>query len=309
MTSIPQVSVLLTVYNGQAYLGEAIDSILGQTFTDFEFIIINDGSTDDSHKIIQSYKDPRITYIKQTNHGLIYSLNKGLQMAKADLIARMDADDISEPARLASQVAFMNSHPQHVLVGSNLVFINELGKTVLDSPLLLNDAELRLEMLIRSPFGHPAIMYRKAAVINAGLYDPAYKSAEDYDLWIRLGQVGKLANDNKVLLRYRVFSDDASTTNRREQLVHTTEIRNKLWGDGKGLPLVPRLGSVLKDYTGKDQTTKIQIGRLADVYIAVWFEAVRRHYLRYAGKVMLAVALSPTSYMHIAKGLKRKVWK
>jgi len=302
----PLVSVVMSVYNGEKFLKKSIESILAQTLTEIELVIINDGSTDDTERIIKSFNDNRVVYVKQTNHGLVYSLNKGLELAKASLIARMDADDVAQPTRLAKQAMFLESNPDHVLVGSNLTFIDEKDRILFESPMLLNDSELRLEMLIRSPFGHPTVMYRKQAVMDAGLYNPKFKSAEDYDLWGRLAKKGKIANINESLLRYRVHGAGVSKTSSQEQTRNSILIKDALWGAKFRLPDIPRFSLARRHYAGSDKTTKIQIGRLADVYRDVFFQSLRRGHLVYAMRIVGAT-LSPAGLWQLTKSLKRKV--
>jgi len=302
------VTVLLTVFNGEKFLKEAIESILGQSLQDFEFIIINDGSTDSSEEIIKSFADKRIRYVYQKNQGLISSLNKGIKLAKSDIIARMDSDDIAHPDRLRTQLEFLRQHPDHVLVGSNLQFINDLGQITLESPMLLNDPELRLEMLVRCPFGHPAVMYRKEAVLEAGMYDPDFKSAEDYDLWARIVKRGKVANYNSPLLQYRITDTSISALSGDEQAKNTSTLLNNIWRDQAALPRIPRFSTIAKHYTTDSTTTKIQKGRLADVYLAVFLISLRRRYFRYSGSLLTAMVSSPVGVWQLLKSIKRKAY-
>jgi glycosyltransferase involved in cell wall biosynthesis len=201
----PLVSVLLPVYNAQDYLKQSIDSILGQTLTDFELIIINDGSTDGSKAIIDSYSDPRIIVIDQANAGLPVSLNRAIARAKGKYLARQDADDVSEPTRFEKQVAFLEEHPDYGLLGT-WAQILELD-TIVDRQLKhpIENGELQIKLLFYNCFVHSSVMIRKDVLNHCGLYpeDTEKFPPEDYDLWLRIAQTSKIANLPSALLQYR----------------------------------------------------------------------------------------------------------
>jgi glycosyltransferase involved in cell wall biosynthesis len=200
----PRVTVLMSVYNGEQYLREAIDSILSQTFTDFEFIIVNDGSTDHSVTIIESYKDPRIHLIhNEVRPGLPVALNRGIELARGEYIARMDSDDISVPSRLEKQVAFMDANPEIGVSGTWIKYFGGEEKIV----RLPTDPELiRCNLFFgRNYLAHPSIILRKKDLINHNLlYDPLIVYSQDADLWNRCGSFFLLSNLPEVLLKYRV---------------------------------------------------------------------------------------------------------
>lgn len=200
----PKVTVLMPVYNGEKYLRDAIDSILSQDFNDFEFLIIDDGSTDDSHNIISSYSDPRIRLISnEKNIGLVNSLNKGFEASRAEYIVRMDCDDMSLKHRLSTQVKFMDSHSTIGASGSYYNLLLNGKKAVADFPL--NHHEIMCFMLFNSPIAHPTAIIRKSIIIREKLsYRPEYIHAEDYDLWSQIIETSELANVSDVLLNYRV---------------------------------------------------------------------------------------------------------
>lgn len=201
----PTCTVLLPVYNGEKYLREAIDSVLAQTYKNFELLIINDGSTDKTDAIIRSYNDARIRYIQnKTNLKLIITLNKGIRMAKGKYIARMDADDLSHPKRLAKQIAFLDTHPDYGLVGSLFALIDtnreihEIG-----GAKLLEDEDLKMGMLFANIFCHGETMFRKKLCIKHNLfYDQQYTYTEDYELWTRMAKYTKIKNLPEVLYFY-----------------------------------------------------------------------------------------------------------
>jgi glycosyltransferase involved in cell wall biosynthesis len=208
----PLISVVMPVFNAQKFLAQSIESILSQTEKNFEFIIINDGSTDDSENIILSYSDKRIVYIKnEKNLGLSKSFNIGIRAAKGTYIARMDADDISVPERFKKQISYLESHPEIGVIGSSISVIDEKGgkKRTLSRPT--NNLFIKWTSLFSTPMYHPTIMAR-TEIMKAHPYDERLSNSEDYELWSRLlfGSDACFANLNEPLLFYRVFS--GSTT-------------------------------------------------------------------------------------------------
>jgi glycosyltransferase involved in cell wall biosynthesis len=222
----------MAVYNGGSYLTAAIESILQQTWQDFEFIIINDGSTDDSEKIIQNYAniDSRIRMISRENLGLVASLNEGIAIAQSDLIARMDADDISLPERLSFQYEFMVEHKDVVCVGADPIIIDEDGDELTRLFTPPDDAKIQ-EMLLSGhcPIEHPTVMFRRYAANSVGNYRKEYETAEDFDLWLRMGEVGKLANISIPLLKYRYLNTSVSAKNQVLQGLKTRKSCEDAW--------------------------------------------------------------------------------
>ena len=221
----PKVTVLMPVYNGESYLREAIESILNQSFRDFEFLIIDDGSTDRSFEIAKSYADSRIRLEKNgTNQGLIYTLNRGLSEARGTYIARMDADDISLPGRLAAQVAFMDAHPDIAVCGT---WIKILGETARPYPYPTQPEDIRAFLLFSTALMHPSVMLR-ASVFKDGRFKYESRDAhgEDYGLWVSLVSAGyKLANIPRVLLLYRKHLNNVSALHSPAQIDVTLRIR------------------------------------------------------------------------------------
>ena len=222
----PLVSVVMPVYNAEKYLNEAIDSILNQTFTDFEFIILNDGSSDGSDAVISSYDDNRIHYVKNSkNLRLASTLNKGISLAKGCYIARMDADDVSLPSRLETQLDYMKLNPDIVVCGSNVKTFG-YNERIYNYPTSHND--ICCQMLFGSPLAHPSTIFRRDVLLrNRMHYDSDRRRAEDYEFWIRLSKSYKLANINKVLLRYRVYNPE-TIQKRNDVLKASDEIRRNL---------------------------------------------------------------------------------
>jgi glycosyltransferase involved in cell wall biosynthesis len=216
----PKVTVLMSVYNGEKYLREAIDSILNQTFMDFEFLIINDGSTDSTVEILQSYDDPRIKIINNVeNIGLTKSLNKGLRIARGTYIARMDCDDISLPERLEKQINYLNAHPEVGVLGTAYRLIDANGHDLEIMRMPINDLQIRWTSLFDNPFAHPTVMIRKNFMIKNKLnYDEAFLLSEDYDLWTRMLNYTRGMNLSEPLIQYRVHANTVTSKYREVQL-------------------------------------------------------------------------------------------
>lgn len=214
----PTVSVLMPVFNGEQFLRPAMNSILNQTFTDFEFIIVDDGSTDHSREILNSYTDSRVRLIcNESNIGLTDSLNRGLEAASGNYIARMDQDDISLPERLAKQVAFMDSHPEVGACGTWARDIDQTGKIIADRPRLTGE-RLDCYYWIPSPVIHPSTMMR-SDLAGRLRYDNTVGHVEDFDLWLRIVKAGyKLHNLAEYLFLYRVHQKSMSYSILEKQL-------------------------------------------------------------------------------------------
>lgn len=230
--SNPRVTVLMPVYNGEKYLREAMESILGQTYTDFEFLIINDGSTDRSVEIIESYPDARIRLVhNEKNINLIATLNKGIELARGEYIARMDCDDISLPDRLAKQVAFMDAHPEIGGCGTWAKVIDEKGNVYKSRKALTGKSIKRLRW-IPTPFIHPTIMAR-TSLLKENRYSEGYLYAEDYELWLRLCRETEIFNLKDYLLYYRIHPDNVSSSKREQQLISSYKAFLSFTGDGR----------------------------------------------------------------------------
>jgi glycosyltransferase involved in cell wall biosynthesis len=220
----PKISVVMSVFNGSKYINDSIDSILNQTFKDFEFIIIDDGSTDDSLEKIKSYNDSRIVVISRENKGLVYSLNQGISIAKGKYIVRQDADDISSPTRFEEQFHILTNNPKLILVGSSIYTIDEESKTKNMHKVLINNPELKQELIIRSPFAHGSTMFKKSLFITAGGYKSNEWPTEDYGLWLRMAEYGDFFNIDSPLYKYRENSLSISNLNKDLQKTKTLEI-------------------------------------------------------------------------------------
>ena len=208
-----KVSIIMSVYNGEKHLRESVDSILNQTFKDFEFIIINDGSKDQSKDILESYKDERIKLIHHKNMGLTKSLNIGIANAKGKYIARQDADDISEPERLKTQFDFMEANPGLGLIGSQFKIIKENGEIAGSISLPLEDKIIKEMLIEMNQFCHVSVMIRREVLDKVGLYREYFKYAQDYDLWLRISEQYEVRNLPELLIRYRV-AEKSITSNK-----------------------------------------------------------------------------------------------
>lgn len=208
MIKAPLVSVLMPVYNCELYIKEAIESILNQTYANFELLLIEDCSTDTTLQICKSFQDDRIVIIeKEKNSGYTNSLNYGLSIARGKYIARMDGDDISLPERFEKQVTFMESNKEVIVCGTLYKLLDR------DEVYILPEyhEDIKIKLLYGNCLGHPTIMIRKSVLINNDLkYDTVMEPAEDYDLWVRLIGLGKIHNLQQVLLHYRVHNTQVS---------------------------------------------------------------------------------------------------
>jgi len=222
---MPQVSVVTSVYNGEEYLEECVDSILNQTFQNFEYIILNNGSTDGTARILQRYTDPRLRIIHQENLGISKSLNKGINLSNSDLIARLDADDFSSPQRLEKQVTFMEKHPEIVLCGSRwLELVGEkLSKQIVD--FVETDQAIKKSMSLFNPFSHSGVIFRKKTFITAEGYSERFKYSQDYDLWLRMLAFGKTLILKEELAVVRMSEQSESHKNARKQKLEGLQIR------------------------------------------------------------------------------------
>lgn len=223
MSSNPQITVLMPVYNCELYIKQAIDSILNQSFSDFEFIIIDDASTDSTTSIIKSYNDDRIQLIvKKQNSGYTNSLNYGLSIAKGEYIARMDGDDISLPERFAKQVAFLKANSDIALCGT---LYQVIGTEKISNHPLQHD-DIKVKLISGCYIAHPTVMLVKSKFDKHKLeYDSSMEPAEDYELWSRLIFLEKTANIDEVLLHYRVHSQQTSIVRNEKQNKVAQEVR------------------------------------------------------------------------------------
>lgn len=277
MTS-PRVSVLMAVYNGERYLAQAVDSILSQTYTDFEFIIVDDCSTDGTASLLSRYQDSRVRVIRNhQNMRVSRSINQCLPMCRGEYIARMDADDISQPERFATQVTYLDENLDIGVVGCSVDCIDTQGVVIGDQQLALNSGTLmQWNILFNSTFVNSSTMLRRSLLNRVGEYDPSFDPAEDYELWYRLLQVTNGVNLSTCLHQLRLHSDSLSATKNSTQQHNAARVSQRAMSGLLGHP-VP-FEHVLAMHTATYSTTaeiNAHARLLADLYHAF----IRQHAL------------------------------
>ena len=295
----PAISVVMPVFNSEKFLEEALESVLNQTYTNFEFIIINDGSTDNSIEILNKYAklDKRCIIYSWLNKGIVTCLNFGIQKAKAKIIARMDSDDICEKDRFQKQLNYLETHQECVAVGSRVTIIDPDGLPFTNDwfEQITHDEIDALNMTgyVGSSICHPSVMYRKQALIDIGCYRQKLIYAEDYDLFLRLAENGKLANLSDFLLRYRVHSKSIGHAKRQEQLQATYQALAQAY-ERRKISIPSQLISDLKKNQKTESNSEVQMYRTRG-----WV-ALNNKYLdtarKYAIKILLREPLSFQSW-------------
>lgn len=227
-TKTPKISVLMSAYNSEKYISESIESILNQTFKDFEFIIINDGSSDNTAKIIQKYaeKDERIRFINsKQNQGIIAALNPGFSMCRGEYIARMDSDDISLPKRFEKQIEYMDKHSECGVLGTSIIIFDKEN-----SKEYIQKERIKFFDLLQSCcIVNPSVMLRKSVLLdNNILYRPQYIHAEDYGMWSELIKLTEIHNLQDVLLKYRWHGGNVSCVYESKQIQTAKEIQSEM---------------------------------------------------------------------------------
>jgi glycosyltransferase involved in cell wall biosynthesis len=224
----PRLSVVIPVWNGEKYLAAALDGILAQTFRDFECIIVDDGSTDETLAIVNRYVEPRLRLLRLEHGGIVTALNTGIAAACAPLIARMDADDIAHPARFEKQFRTMAENPGAVLCHTNIEQIGDPSGMTRLPHFPRTQALLAAQLCYRNPITHSSVMFRKEAFLGSGGYHPDERHAEDYGLWGRLIQKGAFIGLPEKLLQFRVHADSISKRQNAVQsaLTHTFALRH-----------------------------------------------------------------------------------
>ena len=277
----PDVSVVMSVYNGEEHLEKAIRSILNQTFSDFEFVIVNDGSTDATRTIVErlAENDTRIVLINQSNTGLTQALCNGVAAARAPLIARMDADDISAPDRLARQVHVLASRPDCVAVTCHIEHFFDDGTIRSTATHIGPEPLIPLYNVFSNRIGgHGQVMFRKSDYEAVGGYDPAFRYSQDYDLWARLLDRGSFAVVEEVLYRWRVGHGSITDKNKSAQLDCALQISMREFEKLTGEPLLKATAQALIDFwwARKPENTPmietIRASRAMDRAITCFFE-------------------------------------
>jgi len=294
MPGSPPLSVVMPVYNAGAVVREAIESILKQTFGDFEFIVVDDGSTDDSAEILREYasRDDRIRLYTQENHGLIASLNRYCRLANGRYIARMDADDISLPTRLEKQFRFLEDHPEIGVLGTWIQDIDERGIPGTAWPVPSDPAVIQWFLMFGNCIAHASVMMRREVLERAGYYRPNALHVEDYDLWIRVSEFTSVAILPEVLLYYRLLPQSVSGRNRELQNQHTLQLRRKLIGHDAEVP------ELYRAYAKKVRLTREARSEIAlDVMRRLWLEKRWFRLLRFVPAVFSLHGINKTISM------------
>jgi|GEM_PF-1503008 len=217
----PQISIVIPVWNGERYLRQTLDSILAQDLTDFELLVIDDGSADGTAGILREYsRDPRLRVHTQENQGLVRTRNIGLSMASCELLAFIDADDLAVPARMSLQSAYLNAHPDVAAVGSHILYIDPDGRPLRTLRYPTGPAKVAAALQDHNALAQPAIMIRRSAALAVGGYRNAFRyGAEDYDLWLRMSERHAVDNLPQVLTHYRIHGASITHTRRADQLI------------------------------------------------------------------------------------------
>jgi glycosyltransferase involved in cell wall biosynthesis len=267
--SVPTVTVIMPMYNAAAHVREATESILSQTFADFELLVVDDGSSDDSASLLRGYGDPRLRVERnEGNLGLVATLNRAVERAKGRYIARMDADDVSLPTRLAEQVAYLESHPDVSGVSGGYQTIDEGGRLLSNDYGMLRPVGpelLRWSLHFGSFFCHAASMIRREVFDALGGYDPAFAHAEDYELWLRATKWFRFDNLPRVLYRVRVHGENASRVHRETQKRNARRAQSLCAADflGEEIPLAH--AAILRDAVAPETLSDaVAVGSLLD---------------------------------------------
>jgi glycosyltransferase involved in cell wall biosynthesis len=250
----PLVTVLLPVYNGAAHIAESIESVLGQSFRDFELLLIDDGSTDETPSILAGFGDDRIrVLVNERNLGLTATLNRGIGAALGAYIARQDADDLSDPGRLAAQVDHLEANPATALLGTSYRRIDESGRPEGTRPVPSDPTSIRWRLLFLSAFAHSSVMIRAAVLDEVGRYDERYRYAQDYELWSRIARTHPVAAIPEPLVSYRrTASSLTATYDGADDEVEAISAANIAW-------ILDRAGSERSDIAALDRETAWQL--------------------------------------------------
>jgi len=214
----PILSIIMSVHNDERFVGEAVASVLGSSFTDLEFLVTDDGSTDGTPAILSQFNDERLTVIQHTkNQGLTSSLIEAIARSHGQYIARMDSDDVSLPSRFERQVAFLEEHPDYALVGCRYVLIDEEGHDLATVDLPETNAEITTQLLSTNPFCHGATMFRRSVIDEVGSYRPEFRYAQDYDLWLRINEHFNAHNLPDYLYKWRIRLGSIAVGQRHKQ--------------------------------------------------------------------------------------------
>lgn len=278
----PKVSIVMPLYNADIYLGESIESILNQTFRDFELIIIYDNPSDEILEILLAYQqnDSRIRLFTQKRQGLIASLNQGCSFSKGEYILRMDADDFCVQDRIEKQVTFMENHPEVGICGSFIHCVDKNNKIVYDLKFPLHDKEIKFHMLFGNCIAHPSVIMRQKIIKELNFYTNNYLHAEDYDLWSRASSITQLANLPDFLVSYRIHGENVSILNFEDKDKNSIKLRYALINDlfGYKLPEEPII-NLMSYHREFNAITPDQISAIAKLIYAIYQRYISIHVL------------------------------
>ncbi|HLY69688.1 MAG TPA: glycosyltransferase family 2 protein [Puia sp.] len=261
-----KISVLMPAYNASSYIGRAIESVLNQTFPDFELLIIDDGSTDNTADIVGSFTDERIVLIRQKNQGIAMALNAGLRAARAEYIARFDADDVCYPNRLDMQYAFMVSHPDHVVVGSDVDYVDVDGHFIFahQAPAYTNRQIKNLPYSV-CPFIHSSVLFRKSIIPDGG-YNRHAHTFEDHFLWLQVMNQGKFHNLSQSLMQVRLNPQSLTI----DEKWRTRQFISVKYGALEKLSIASYEGEILLAILKKQDNKKIKTGSYHALLAKKW---------------------------------------
>jgi glycosyltransferase involved in cell wall biosynthesis len=316
LPSTPAISVLMPVYNAALHLREAMDSILGQSFGDFEFLCVDDGSTDQSPNILRDYasRDPRVVIITKPNGGVTSALNAGLKVARGEFVARMDADDIADPQRFEAQMAHMREHPEVVAVGCRVTHMTARGVDISLSPLYATHEEI-VQCLWNgnsSAMPHFGSFMRRAALTQIGNYREEFRTAQDLDLFLRLSEIGKFGNVPRSLMRYRVHEGSVGARKADEQARNAREILRQAY-ERRGMKLPKHLAKwknvVVSINRQRWGWQALDEGRYAAARGHAWNVLRRRPFRAQSWKLAMHALLGPArpAARGIVRGLRKLV--
>ena len=294
----PEISVVMPVYNGEKYLKEAIESILNQTFKNFEFIIINDGSTDKTEKIIKSYGDERIVYIdNESNLGLSKSFNVGIKAARGTYLARMDADDVSLLERFEKQLNFLKNHSEIGVLGTAITRIDEDGKKLGISSRPTEHLGIKWQSLFSTPLFHPTVMAR-ADVLKKHPFDETLHNSEDYELWSRLlfTTDTQFANLSEPLFKYRVFPQ--SFTQKLNSTKRAASAQNTIQNIERYIKLSEEEKELLV-YLHKEE--KLSVGDYFNIFRLYWRAAQHFEVNKTWSLIPLALSLKKSWFKQLVR--------
>jgi glycosyltransferase involved in cell wall biosynthesis len=305
---VPAVSVVMSVYRDRAYVERAVQSILDQSFRDFELIVVDDGSDDGSYDLVAAFDDPRIRILRQTNHGLVDALNAGVRLARAPLVARQDADDISLPDRLERELEWMDANPDCAVVGTFFRYVDEetLEPTGVTITSVTKHLDIVRHMYFDNPIGHGTTLIRRHAVVDVGGYSGKYGPNEDYDLWRRIVAAGgQVALIPHVHYLYRLNSSGVSSTTREVQHRLFADLVKEIWRGQIHDKSVWRIVQDNRYYKHLDSPFRHTVHQQYKGHqIRLTWEFLSRRHVRAGLNAFVgALLIAPGPALHLAKAL------